>query len=191
LYDRNSRDEAALVRRLKQRDPEALGEVYDCYGRAVFVVIARVVRDRGAAEDLTQETFLQIWNRIQGFDESRGPLGRWVLAVARNRAIDYLRSREGRQQQGMLPLAAYDRPVAPTGESDLMQFDLVRTLRGALAKLTPVQRTVLEMAYRDGLSQSEMAGRLCRPLGTVKTWVRSALQALRTEMLEYGDAKIF
>ena len=80
-----------LLVRLQRRDPQALAELYDRYGQLVFRLILRMVRDNGIAEDLVQETFLRVWNRIGGFDSDRGAVGPWLLAVARNRAIDYLR----------------------------------------------------------------------------------------------------
>src|SRR6187399_869412 len=88
-------DESGLAERLRSRDPKVIGEIYDRYGRLVYSLIHRIVRDTGVAEDLTQETFLRIWNRAQAFDVEKGALGPWIITVARNRAIDYLRSSAG------------------------------------------------------------------------------------------------
>jgi len=85
-------DDTTLVVRMQRRDANALAELYDRYGRVTFSLIVRVVRDAGIAEDLVQETFLRVWNRVHGFDAQRGSIGPWLLAVARNRAID--RSRQ-------------------------------------------------------------------------------------------------
>src|SRR5580658_4629556 len=93
--------DAEIVKRLQGRDPQALAEIYDRYGRMVYTLIVRVVRDGAIAEDLVQETFLRVWNRVQGFDAEKGALGPWLLAVARNRAIDYLRSSAGRMRNQM------------------------------------------------------------------------------------------
>src|SRR5436309_3545433 len=82
-------DDSNLVQRMQQRDPRALAELYDRYGRVVYALILRVVRDVGIAEDLVQEAFLRVWNRVNAFDAQRGSIGPWLLAVARNRAIDY------------------------------------------------------------------------------------------------------
>src|SRR5579864_6731506 len=90
-----------LIGRLQRRDPQALAELYDRYGRVVYSLILRVVRDGGTAEDLVQETFLRVWNRVQGFDAEKGAIAPWLLAVARNRAIDYLRSVAGRERNAM------------------------------------------------------------------------------------------
>src|SRR5262249_40326600 len=94
-------DETSLVERMQRRDPRALAELYDRYGRVVYSLILRVVRDTGIAEDLVQETFLRVWNRVHGFDAQKGSIGPWLLAVARNRAIDYLRSAGGRERNAV------------------------------------------------------------------------------------------
>ena len=132
-----------------------------------------------------QETFLRVWNRGQSFDAERGALGAWILTVARNRAIDHLRSTEGRISAGALEL---DKLEAPKQFADFedraLSLDRARRLKGAFEKLTPSQKTVIEMAYYEGLSQTEMAERMKQPLGTVKTWVRTALKTLRQELTE-------
>ncbi len=177
------KDDPELIERLKRRDPRALADLYDRYGRMVYTLIVRVVRDTGVAEDLVQETFLRVWNRAAAIDSERGALGPWILTVARNRAIDYIRSLEGRMAQNTFDLDAGEQPALFTDlERDLLNSDRARLLRKAFEKLTPNQRIVIELAYWEGLSQSEMAERMKQPLGTVKTWVRTALQTLRAEM---------
>src|ERR1700756_4716057 len=94
-------DDTSLVARMRGRDPLALAELYDRYGRVVYALILRVVRDTGIAEDLVQETFLRVWNRVHGFDAQKGSIGPWLLAIARNRAIDYLRSAGGRDRNAV------------------------------------------------------------------------------------------
>jgi len=179
------KDDAHLVERLKRREPQAMAEMYDRYGRLVYSLILRIVRDTGVAEDLVQETFLRIWNRARSFDAERGALGVWILAVARNRAIDYVRSVHGRMAQYASEFDELERTGASAAvEEDLLNFDRVRLLKDALGKLNPNQREVIEMAYYEGLSQSEMAERLNQPLGTVKTWVRTALKMLRERLAQ-------
>ena len=183
------RDDPELARRLKNRDPNAMAELYDRFGRVTFALIFRVVRNEAVAEDLVQETFLRVWNRVHGFDHEKGALGPWVLAVARNRAIDYLRSVDGRMAQSAFELEKLEQPALFCDlENSIMNMDRVRALRGAFQKLTDNQRLVLELAYYEGLSQTEMAERMNQPLGTVKTWVRSALKALRDQLSEAAIA---
>src|SRR5579863_8521197 len=180
---RASESDAGIVLRLQRRDPQALADLYDRYGRLVYALILRVVRDTGIAEDLVQETFLRVWNRVQSFDAERGALGSWLLAVARNRAIDYLRSPGGRMMRSSLELLETEHPAGFADfEADVLNQDTARRIRGALERLSPNQRSVIELAYFEGLSQTEMAERMGQPLGTVKTWVRTALKNLRDQL---------
>ena len=177
------KDDSDLVKRLKDRDPRAMSDVYERYGRLAYSLIYRVVRNAGAAEDLVQETFLRVWNRVQSFDQTRGALGPWVLTVARNRAIDYLRSVDGKMTAGTLELDRLENPALFSNFDDgVLSLDRARILKTAFEKLTPTHRQVIELAYFEGLSQTEMAERMNQPLGTVKTWVRAALKALREDI---------
>ena len=181
-------DEAVtLMERLKRRDPAALADLYDRYGRLTYSLIVRIVRDVGIAEDLTQETFLRVWTGVKRFDAERNALRPWLLTVARNRAIDYLRVAEGRclrdspsldRAEDSKLLADLERSVAISGETG--------TLRRVLERLNVNQRRVIDLAYFEGYSQTEMAAKLGQPVGTVKTWVRSALNLLREELRAPG-----
>jgi RNA polymerase sigma-70 factor (ECF subfamily) len=172
-----------LAARIKRRDPQAMADLYDRYGRLAFSLILRIVRDREMAEDLVQETFLRVWTRAQAFDGERGALGAWLLAVARNRAIDYLRSSDGRMARSSHEIVEVENPALFSNlEKEVVTADQARRIREALAKLDANQRTVIELAYFEGLSQTEMAGKLSQPLGTIKTWVRAALKKLRDEL---------
>lgn len=175
-------DDGDLIRRLRQRDPDVLGELYDRYGRIAYTVILRIVRDQAVAEDLVQESFLRVWTRAQAFDSERGALGAWIITVARNQALDYIRSVQGRVWSGMVS-ADHDHPgVFRDWEGDLLEGVQLQQVRTALEKLTDNQKIVIELAYFEGLSHSEMAERIQQPLGTVKTWIRSALKTLREEL---------
>jgi RNA polymerase sigma-70 factor, ECF subfamily len=181
-------DDSDLIRRLKSRDPQAMSELYDRFGRVAFAVIVRMVRNTAIAEDLVQETFLKVWNRVSGFENERGALGSWVLAIARNRAIDYIRSADAKASQSTCDLEKLERPrFFADLESDYVNQDRIRTIRAVFDKLSENQRRVLELAYFEGLSQTEMSERLQQPLGTVKTWVRTALQTIRAEL---GDSVV-
>ena len=177
-----------LIRRLKSREPKAMAELYDRYGRIAYSVVLRIVHNPSVAEDLVQETFIRVWNRMESFDAERGALGAWVLTVARNRAIDYLRSTDGRMQAGAVELEKLERPGYFAGmDTQALSMDRVRRLKNAFEKLSPSQKTVIELAYYEGMSQTEVAGKLNQPLGTVKTWTRAALKILRDEL---GEAAI-
>ena len=182
LFATLAESDADLVERLKRREPQAMADLYDRYGRLVFSLILRTVRDAGIAEDLVQETFLRVWNRVQAFDSRRGALTAWLLAVARNRAIDYLRSVDGRMRN-TLEAEESERPsLFADLEKEVVDSDTARRLRSAVGKLSENQRHAIELAFFEGLSHSEMAERLGQPLGTVKTWVRTALKNLREQL---------
>jgi len=168
--------------RLRSRDPQALAELYDRYGRAAYSLILRVVRDAAIAEDLVQETFLRVWNRAQGLDSERGSVGAWLMTVARNRAIDYLRSAAGRERNSVDVEETSHPSLFTDMEPAILASDKTRRVKAAMEKLSENQRTAMELAYFEGLSQSEMAERMGQPLGTIKTWVRTALKSLRAEL---------
>lgn len=171
-----------LLVRLKARDHVALAELYDRYGAMAYRLILRMVRDKGIAEDLVQETFLRVWNRVSGFDSERGAIGPWLLAVARNRAIDYMRYRD-RRGENRTELNETEHPSLFTEiPNDPIHFDVVRRIQSALGQLNPQQRESIELAYFEGMSQAEIAERMGQPLGTVKTWMRRALQQMREQL---------
>ncbi|MBC7927125.1 MAG: sigma-70 family RNA polymerase sigma factor [Bryobacteraceae bacterium] len=158
-----------------------MAEVYDRYGRVVYSLIFRVVRDRAAAEDLVQECFLRVWNRVSAFDAEKGALGPWLLTVARNQALDYIRSVEGRAWSTMMT-ADTERPKAFRDiEGEILNSVEIQRVQKALAMLSDRQREIIELAYFEGLTQTEMAEKLQQPLGTIKTWMRTALKTLREQ----------
>ena len=166
-----------LLLRLKARDPQAVSDLYDKYGRLVFVVILRIVNNPGVAEDLVQETYLRAWNRAPGLDEEYGSVGPWLMIIARHCALDYRKS----GQAHMAAQADADEESVPAAsiENQLMCSDQERIVAAALQQLSPHQRTVLKLAYYEGLSQDAIAQRMGQPLGTVKSWTRAALAKLR------------
>jgi RNA polymerase sigma-70 factor (ECF subfamily) len=175
-------DERALIARLQHRDPQALAELYDRYGKMAYSLVLRVVRDAAIAEDLVQETFLRVWNRVHSVDSDKGSIGPWLLAIARNRAIDYLRSSAGRERRAVELDETEHAPLYHEMEAGILVSDQARRVKMAMDKLEPNYRTVMELAYFEGLSQSEMAVKMGQPLGTIKTWVRTALRSLRDEL---------
>jgi RNA polymerase sigma-70 factor (ECF subfamily) len=172
-----------LARRLRDREPRAMTEFYDRFGKLAWSVIVNVVRDSAIAEDLVQETFLRAWTRIRAFDAARGALGPWLLAIARNRAIDYVRSFQSRIERTSVEFDPADHPqLFSDMERDILNNQHAKLLKKALSNLSENQRKVIELAYYEGLSQTEMAEKLGEPLGTIKTWTRTALRELRARM---------
>jgi RNA polymerase sigma-70 factor (ECF subfamily) len=179
----SGQNDESLARGLQRKDPAAMGDLYDRFGRVAYSVILSIVRDGAVAEDLVQETFLRVWNRAQTFDVERGALGPWLLSIARNRAIDHVRSASARMDRNAFELDAHEHPsLFVDMERDVVNADHARLIQKAIAKLSQNQREVIQLAYYEGLSQSEMAERMGQPLGTVKTWVRGALKFLRDEI---------
>ena len=172
-----------LARRLQRREPDAMTELYERFGRLAYSVVVGIVRDAGVAEDMVQETFLRVWNRVHAFEAGRGALGPWLLAIARNRAIDHVRSAAARIDRNSFDLDLRERPsLFMDIEREVLNADHAQKIRKAISQLDPKQQKVIELAYYEGLSQTEMAEKMGEPLGTVKTWVRSALRHLREEL---------
>jgi RNA polymerase sigma-70 factor, ECF subfamily len=171
----------SLAARLIARDPQAMAELYDLCGRTIFHIALRATGDEGIAEDLTQETFLRIWNRIPTFDVTRGPLTTWINAVARNTAIDYLRTPGARHARCSVQLKE-THATCNTEE----HFHRRRMVSRAIADLTASQRLILALSYANGMSHTEIAARLNKPLGTVKTWARTAMRAMAADISPTG-----
>jgi RNA polymerase sigma-70 factor (ECF subfamily) len=172
--------DAGIVQRLRRRDPLALSETYDRYGGLTYSLILRMVRDGAIAQDLVQETFLRVWTGVTGFDTEKGALRPWLLSIAHNCAIDYLRSNW--RERNSLGRRELDYPsFYGYTERDILASENARAIRTALHTLLPRHREVIELAYFEGLTQTEMAKRLEQRLGTVKTRVRTALKKLRDE----------
>jgi len=171
-----------LLVRLQRREPQALAELYDRFGGMVFRLVLRIVRDTGIAEDLVQETFLRAWNRAAAFDAERGAVGPWLLAIARNRALDYLRA-QGRFTNNSVELNESEHPSLFVDFPEAaLNFDMARQVKRAMESLTSHQVQAIELAYFEGMSQSEIAERMGQPLGTVKTWMRRAMIQMRENM---------
>ena len=179
--ERRSADEQ-LAERLCKKDAQALADLYDQYARAAYSTAVRIVRDSAVAEDVVQETFFQIWTKAGSYDPRRGTIGVWVVRLARNRAIDYLRSAAGRMAARAVQLSGAE--ASADGADPDSQLEDRRRIDAALRKLNPHQLVVIQLAYYEGMSQSEMAGHLNQPLGTIKTAVRAALRILRQEFAQ-------
>ncbi|MEG9438882.1 sigma-70 family RNA polymerase sigma factor [Edaphobacter sp. HDX4] len=164
----------SLLQRVSERDQSAMTKLFDRYGGMVYSVALRVLRDAGSAEDLLQEVFFQLWRNPTSFVSSRGSLGAWLLVVARNRAIDILRRRRPMESVDDYPLSSRENLASEVERGAMMQ-----KVRSVLTVLPPEQRNVVELAYFEGLSQTEIADRTGDPLGTVKTRIRLALMSLR------------
>ena len=169
-----------------RKDAEAFEVFYDRHGGAAYSLAYRILGERGAAEDCIQEAFISIWRSGARFDRTRGSVRSWLLSVVRNRAIDSLRSRTGRA-----PKLDFDddaileaQPGGEPTESEAMRHETATEVHSAIERLSGDQSEVIELAYFGGFSQSEIAGMLGIPLGTVKGRMRLGLEKIRREMVE-------
>jgi RNA polymerase sigma-70 factor (ECF subfamily) len=178
--DRRDSDEG-LIRRILNGDEVALGMLYDRHGRRVYSVAKHILQDSGAAEEVLQDIFHQLWRTAASFNAARGSLAGWLLVMARNRSIDRLRRRTptiGEEGAAALHGSGLDL------ESAAARNEMAERVRSALQALPGAQREAMELAYFEGLTQSEIAKRTGDPLGTVKTRLRTALASLRAKLGE-------
>jgi len=175
-----------LMPLIGEKDPEAFEVFYDRHGGVAYSLAYRIVGEKAAAEDVTQEAFISIWKSGARFDRARGSVRSWMLSIVRNRAIDALRSRAGKA-----PKLTFDddaileqRPSEALTEEEAMRNETASELRGALGELPGEQSKVIELAYFGGFSQSEISRMLGVPLGTVKGRMRLGLEKIRGELAE-------
>ena len=167
--------EAELVELLKQHDNRAFHYLYEHYCAALYGIVLPIVNDAETANDVLQEVFLNIWRKIESYDPLKGRLFTWMLNIARNAAIDMLRSSSFKNARKNQPLA---ETVNWSAGSQTQNVDNIG-LRKVLDKLKDEQRTLVELAYFKGYTHEEIAVLEGIPLGTVKTRIRSALIQLR------------
>jgi RNA polymerase sigma-70 factor (ECF subfamily) len=173
-------DDVQLVKQVAQGDEQAFLALYDCYVGRVYALTLRVLSDPMLAEEATQDTFLKLWSRARLFLAERGPLLLWLLTIARRTALDRLRL-EGRRpilSDAQDPTEVWQ--TVPDHDS-LSEESYWRSLNFAVQALPQDHRQLIELAYFQGLSQSEIAEVLGWPLGTVKTRLRAAMERLRRE----------
>lgn len=178
-----------LIRAIAEKDQRVLEALYVRYSKLLYSLILRIVRSATEAEDILQEVYLQVWHKASTFSSLRGSLYAWLVTLARNRAIDRLRSKSQRQQRLRSPeeelLSLSDQTTQANPLLVLEVEEAGKILRSTLRKLTKSQRDILELAYYEGFSQSEIAEKLGTPLGTVKTRMRKAMMTLRDSLVKY------
>jgi RNA polymerase sigma-70 factor (ECF subfamily) len=164
-------------------DGSGLATLYDRYARVVYSLALRIVQVEAEAEDVVQDVFSQMFRQAARYDERRGTVSSWLLTIARTRAIDRVRARKRLPDSrfGREPETAAENVPDPRAdqESQTLTDEQVTRVRRALEDLPAEQRKAIELAYYDGLSQSEIAAQLKEPLGTVKSRIRSAMTKLR------------
>jgi RNA polymerase sigma-70 factor (ECF subfamily) len=171
--------DATLIARVRTGDEASMAALYDRYAGIVYATALRVLGETGAAEDVLQEIFMQLWRNPAAFDSSRGNLPAWLGVIARHRAIDLLRKRRPETDvEDVVITATHDL------RSEAERNAIVAKVRSAMTEMPIEQRQCMEMAYFEGLTHSEIAKKTGEPLGTVKTRIRSALMQLRKRLGE-------
>lgn len=179
LHDDAQRADAAILQRIVERDPRGVEMLYDRYGGVAYALALRILRDAGAAEDVVQEAFFNVWRQGATYNTARGTVRTWLLTVVHHRAIDRVRTMRAKTRgdvtiDAMLFLQAKEDTWATVSEG----LERER-IQHAVATLPPEQRQVVEMAYFAGLTHVEIAERVGIPLGTVKGRIRLAMEKLR------------
>jgi len=167
-------DDMGLLTRIRSGDQEAMSALFDRYGTMVYSVALRVLRDRGEAEDVMQDIFVQVWRNPGAFVSGKGSLAGWLVVVARNRCIDMIRRRRPADPVELFSLSS---PTDLAREAE--QKSLLEKIQGLVNSLPDEQRKSIELAFFEGLTHSEIAQKTGDPLGTVKTRIRLALTAIR------------
>jgi RNA polymerase sigma factor (sigma-70 family) len=170
--------EQELVLALKERNNQAFGFLYDNYAGALYSIIKQIITDNHElASDVLQEVFINIWRKIESYDQTKGRLFTWMLNIARNASIDTLRSKsyQNSQKNQELPDNVYKGVPNQTTQQNVDNIGLKKVLE----KLKPEQRVLVELAYFKGFTHEEIAEMMTIPLGTVKTRIRNALLQLR------------
>jgi RNA polymerase sigma-70 factor (ECF subfamily) len=171
-----------LLQRSARGDQDAFAHLYDAVSARVFGLVLRVVRDPAQAEEVAQESFLEIWKMAARYEAGRGSALSWMLTIAHRRAVDRVRAAEASSRRDAT-YGATTQPISHDSTSELahasVEADRVRT---ALKELTPFQREAVELAYLSGYTHTEVASMLNVPLGTAKTRIRDGLIRLRDAM---------
>lgn len=167
--------EQSLVEHLLSRDQKRFGYVYDYFSADLFGVISKIIQEEKIAEDVLQDTFLKIWNAASSYNPSKSRLFTWMLNIARNSAIDYIRSKQGKIDKKLQPVDNFTEVESPNFTVELNETGISQIVRS----LKDDQLEIINLSFFEGYTQVEIAEKLNIPLGTVKTRCRNALTTLR------------
>ncbi|MBC8071977.1 MAG: sigma-70 family RNA polymerase sigma factor [Deltaproteobacteria bacterium] len=171
-------DDVELMREAARGQVDAISRIYDRFAGLLMTMAEKILMDRAMAEDLVHDVFLEVWRHAASYDPSRGTVRTWILVRLRSRALDRLRSAKSRREVGSDDQDNHGGVAAEEHEDPMLAPDR-KAVRVALAELPGEQREVLELAYFQGLTSSEIAERMGSPLGTVKSRTAAALAKLR------------
>lgn len=178
-------DLARLMKQVADGDRRAFACLYTHTAPRIYSLILRMLREESAAEEVLQDVFIRVWQRADSYDARKARVTTWLATIARNRALDRIRGRRGEVVTGM-ELSAFEDDSAPGPAQEAIHTGDARALAICLEELEPAQRRSVLMAFYEGMTHSELARALGKPLGTVKSWVRRALMHLK-ECLDRGN----
>jgi RNA polymerase sigma factor (sigma-70 family) len=182
LHNTTTYNEYELVLQLQQQSKNAFAYLYDKYNAAIYSAIVQIVKNEATAQDIMQQTFVQYWQKFAMYDNTKGRLFTWMLNIARNASIDYLRSKAAKKDSKNLSIDnnVYTSNLVTANELNIDTIGLGKYI----ASLKEEWRNVIQQSYLQGYTHDEIANNLQIPLGTVKTRIRSALIELRKKMTE-------
>ena len=179
-------DDMALMRRIAERDPAAMRSLYDKHAGLVYAVALKMLKNRDDADELVADVFWELWEKASRYDQTRSSPSTYIVTLARSRAIDRLRRRASHPSISLESVTA-PQLASGTNPSSMTELSEQQALvREALDSLEPNQREALENAYFGGLTHTEIAEKLNKPLGTVKTYIRQGLIRLRDNLRKTG-----
>jgi RNA polymerase sigma-70 factor, ECF subfamily len=176
-----------LISRIARQDRDAFKDFYDAFASLSYTFALRILRSKADAEDLVQEVFLQVWRQAGNYNPKRGKPEAWIITITKSRAIDKIRSQRRRDMKAPQLEEAFQTKGEEMTVRGAADSEVRLTVEGALDEISEVQKAVLELAYFEGLTQTEIAERLKIPIGTVKTRIRDGLKHLRGVLKLAGE----
>jgi len=178
--DERETEDRELMSRVAARDGTAFARLFDQHAPVALGLLSRILAERGEAEEVLQEVFLQVWMQADRYDAGRSSPRGWILMLARSRALDRRRRRESsRRREEMVSEESGGEEIPPVGTERLERVERRRQVDSALGQLTPDQRRCIELAFFEGLTHTQIAERLAAPLGTVKSRILLGMNKLR------------
>jgi RNA polymerase sigma-70 factor (ECF subfamily) len=172
-----------LLKKIAEKDLNAFSLFYDAHAHVIYGLALRIVRNPQEAEDVTQQVFLQVWNKASQYDVNQGSPNAWLMTMARNSSIDRLRSIKSKREVAMEETEGppFEKASQPSAQplNTLLDMEKKNVVLTALGALSPSQRSAIELAYFEGLTHKEISEKLREPLGTVKTRINLGLKKLR------------
>lgn len=175
----NNAELATLLGAVARHDRTAFKELYGRIAPKLFAILLRILRNKAAAEDVLQDVFLRIWQNAESFSAEAGPAMGWLISIARNRAIDILRSQNPAEPAPETDAAEWYARIAEPGDRETQMMNIA-ALRHCLGEIEEPTRSCILLAYYEGYSREELAARFDHPVNTIKTWLHRGLMALKS-----------